>query len=111
MRLPNADAVEIDVRKVRDYLLSATHPVGRHKARFFTALGLADTATTAFIAEIRRIAAAEDIASVKDTEFGRKYTVVGELRGSVGTAPVETVWIQEHGRLFVRLVTVLPRSS
>jgi hypothetical protein len=67
------------VRKVRDYLLSATHPVGRHKARFFAALGFAETSTTEFIGEIRRIAATENVVSVEDTEFGRKYTVGGEL--------------------------------
>ena len=61
MRLPSADAVEIDVRKVRDYLLSAKHPVGRHKARFFAALGFRQTSTPEFILELRRIAATEDV--------------------------------------------------
>jgi hypothetical protein len=30
--LPNADRAEIDVEKLREYLLSSTHPVGRLKA-------------------------------------------------------------------------------
>ena len=111
MRLPSADAVEIDVRKVRDYLLSAKDPIGRHKARFFAALGFTEVAVTEFIAEIRRIAASEDVVSVEDTEFGRKYTVGGQLKGPLGTAAIETVWIEERGESFVRLVTVLPRSS
>src|SRR3954469_24774021 len=107
MKLPRADTVEVDVRKVGDYLLSSTHPVGRHKARYFSALGFSEASTAAFIAEIRRIAATEDVALIKDTEFGRKYTVIGELRGPAGTAQVETVWIQDRGQPFVRLVTVL----
>jgi hypothetical protein len=111
MRLPNADRVAVDVRKVAEYLLSSTHPVGRHKARYFIALGFSNADTGAFIAEIRRIAATEDVASIEDTQFGRKYTVVGQLTGAAATAEVETVWIQEHGQPFVRLVTVLPRSS
>jgi hypothetical protein len=37
--LPNAEHAEIDAAKLRHYLLSRTHPVGRFKARFFTALG------------------------------------------------------------------------
>jgi hypothetical protein len=111
VRLPRADAVEIDIRKVRDYLLSAKHPVGRHKARFFAALGFTEASVTEFTAEIRRIAATENVVSVEDTGVGRKYTVGGELKGRVGTAAIDTVWIEERGKSFIRLVTVLPRSS
>ena len=41
MKLPNASAAFIDLRKLRDYSLSGTHPEGKHKARvFFAALGI-----------------------------------------------------------------------
>jgi hypothetical protein len=46
---------------------------------------------------------------VEDFEFGRKYTVPGELKGPAGGMQVLTVWIQERGRANVRLVTVRPR--
>ena len=39
MSLPNADRAIIDPAKVRDYLLSGSHPVGRFKATLFVALG------------------------------------------------------------------------
>ena len=39
MTLPHASAGVIERPKVEDYLLSATHPVGRFKAVFFRALG------------------------------------------------------------------------
>ena len=58
MRLPNANQVRIDDRKVREYLLSRTHPVGRFKARFFAALGFDVTTLAAYVAELRRIAEA-----------------------------------------------------
>jgi len=58
MKLPRAEAVRIDARKVGNYLLSQTHPVGRYKARIFAAVGFDDTLTDAFIDEVRRIAAA-----------------------------------------------------
>jgi hypothetical protein len=48
------------------------------------------------------------VAEVQDIEFGRKYTVPGELRGPAGAARVLTVWIQEAGQEDVRLVTVRP---
>lgn len=111
MRLPRPDAVVVDVRKVRDYLLSATHPVGQHKARFFAALGFTEASAALFISEVRRIANSEDVLAVEDTAFGRKYTVVGQLTGPKGTAQVETVWFEEAGVPSVRLVTVVPRSS
>jgi hypothetical protein len=37
--LPNADRAIVPEAKVRDYLLSNAHPVGRFKAVFFIALG------------------------------------------------------------------------
>lgn len=60
------------------------------------------------MAEIRRIASAGEVVEVKDMEFGRKYTVCGELIGAVGTLRVLTVWIQKTGHENIRLVTVRP---
>ena len=39
MLLPNADEAVVEPAKLRDYLLSTVHPLGRFKARFFNALG------------------------------------------------------------------------
>jgi hypothetical protein len=108
VKLPQAERVEIDVRKVSDYLLSSAHPVGRFKARVFRALGFDQVTLDPFVAEVRRIAAQGTVAEVEDFEFGRKYTVPGELKGPRGTARVVTVWIQAMGREDVRLVTVRP---
>jgi hypothetical protein len=108
VKLPHHDSVQVDIRKVRDYLLSPMHPVGRFKARVFKALGFDVAAVEAFVAEVRRIASEGDVSEVEDFEFGRKYTVPGELRGPIGSARVLTVWIQDSGREDVRLVTVRP---
>jgi len=56
-----------------------------------TALGFQQTSTPDFILELRRIAATEDVLSVEETEFGRKYTVVGQLKGPSRRAPEELV--------------------
>jgi hypothetical protein len=109
VKLPEADRVRIDEEKVRSYLLSRTHPVGRFKARVFAALGFDEGSTQAFVSELRRIAANGEVAQVEDTEFGRKYTVAGDLNGPVGSAQVLTIWIQEARTSEVRLVTVRPR--
>jgi hypothetical protein len=108
VKLPQAERVEIDVRKVSDYLLSPVHPVGRFKARVFKALGFDQATPDAFVAEVRRIAGEGEVAEVQDFAFGRKYTVPGELKGPRGAARVVTVWMQAVGREDVRLVTVRP---
>ncbi len=109
MKLPEAHRVRIDEEKIRSYLLSRTHPVGRFKARVFAALGFDEGSAQAFVLELRRIAATGEVAEVEDMEFGRKYTVPGDLKGPVGSAQVSTIWIQEAGASDVRLVTVRPR--
>jgi len=93
---------------VSDYLLSPVHPVGRFKARVFKALGFDQSNLDAFVAEVRRIAAEGEVAASEDFEFGRKYTVLGELKGPRGGARVVTVWMQAPGQDDVRLVTVRP---
>jgi hypothetical protein len=108
VKLPQHDGVQIDIRKVTDYLLSPVHPVGRFKARVFKALGFDQTNVDAFVAEVRRIASENDVSEVEDFAFGRKYTVPGEFKGPIGSARVLTVWIQDSGRQDVRLVTVRP---
>jgi hypothetical protein len=51
-----------------------------------------------------------EVSEVEDTGFGRKYSVPGELKGPAGVAQVSTVWIQDAGKPFVRLMTVRPRQ-
>ena len=109
MKLPGADQVPIDDPKARGYLLSPTHFVGRFKARLFGALGFSEATADRFVAELRRIAADGEVDDVEDTEFGRKYTVPGDLQGPAGAAQVLTVWILERGQTQVRLVSVRPR--
>jgi len=109
MLLPGGGDVQIEDRKVRGYLLSRTHPVGRFKARVFASAGFTDGTVDAFLSEIRRLAASGEVSRIEDTPFGRKYTVPGMLIGPVGVIRVVTVWLEEPVRAGVRLVTVQPR--
>jgi len=65
----------------------------------------------AFIAELRRIAAAGEVSQVVGTHLGEKYIVPGDLVGPLGDLPVTTVWFLERGQERARLVTVRPRKS
>jgi hypothetical protein len=39
LKLPSIESAVVDPKKIRDYLLSTSHPLGRFKASFFLALG------------------------------------------------------------------------
>ncbi len=42
--------------KISDYLLSIIHPVGRHKQRFFVAVGFSHDRPQNLVAALRRVA-------------------------------------------------------
>lgn len=110
MKLPNASRAIIEERKLRDYLLSTSHPVGRFKARFFAALGFTVGDAEELGRALRSIAEECSIAGEEDTRYGLKYLIAGTLRGPSGkSADVITVWLIAKGDSLPRLVTVYPK--
>ena len=108
MRLPNADNAVVPVEKLRDYLLSRFHPVGRFKARFFTALGYRRDEWPRLERDIRALLGG-DAAKTEMTSYGQKYEVRGTITGpSGGTAHIVTVWIVLQGEHIPRFVTAYP---
>jgi hypothetical protein len=112
MRLPNSDRAEVDLRKLSEYCLSPTHPVGEHKAAVFhAALGL--TASDATVLRQWILQAAVDGQAVVDRidEFGDRYRIDFEIATPSGRAMVRSAWIIRAGEDFPRLTTcfVLPR--
>ena len=111
MTLPNADRAVIDPRKLADYCLSPTHPVGRHKAAVFrAALGL--TAADADALRAVLLAGARTAAAVpgRADEFGQRYETDIPVSTPAGTATVRAAWMVRAGEDFPRLTTcfVLP---
>jgi hypothetical protein len=107
--LPNPDRAFVDRRKVRDYLLSFDHGVGRYKAAFFLRLGYSRSRWTELRADLLEMARSVEAQLAEPTRYGQKYVTVGALGGSTGrTAKVTAVWIVRCGEDFPRLVTVVP---
>lgn len=52
--LPGAERAVIEAAKLRDYLLSPSHPIGRFKAAFFVPLGYSQEAWRTLAADLRR---------------------------------------------------------
>lgn len=108
MLLPNASSAIISPEKLRDYLLSQSHPIGRYKATFFRSLGYEADGWGALEKDIRSLldAAAEEIGA---TDYGKKYAVTGVLTGPNGrSATVVTAWIILTGEDTPRFVTAYP---
>lgn len=108
MKLPGVERAVVDPPKIRDYLLSESHPVGRFKAAFFTALGYSASAWAALAADLRHHAAENEASPTEANPYGQKYEVRGKLRGPAGQAALVAVWIVLRGDDFPRFVTAFP---
>jgi len=72
MKLPNAEHAVVDERKVQDYLLSRSHPVGRFKAAFLARGGFNSDYANLLITELLNLAAHGECQPGEATEYGQK---------------------------------------
>ena len=111
MRLPNADQAIVDPRKVRDYLLSLEHPLGRYKAHFFTRIGFTREEWQDLQTQFQSVALQEVAELAERTEYGQKYIVRGTIVGAAARkARVLTAWIVLNGEDVPRFVTAYPEG-
>lgn len=112
MKLPGADRAVVDEPKVRDYLISESHPVGRFKATFFRALGYSTTGWERLAMDLRIHAIANEATPTEVNEYGQKYEIRGTLAGPTGrTAALVAVWIVLRGEDVPRFVTAFPGAK
>ncbi len=109
MRLPGVERAVIDAGKIRDYLLSDSHPVGRFKAAFFVGLGYSAAEWELLAADLRGHAMDNDAVASELSEYGQKYEIRGRIEGPAGKGAVlVAVWIVLRGEDFPRFVTAFP---
>jgi hypothetical protein len=102
----------IDPAKVRDYLLSPTHPVGRYKARVFEALGYQQGRWQDLAEDLRSHARVNDAAVGTPSRYGTKYEVRGPLPPRNGPSmQFCVVWIVRVGENVPSLVTAYPEGT
>lgn len=112
MKMPGAEYAIVEDAKVRDYLLSTEHPIGRFKAVFFGALGYTRAGWKRLRFDLLQIAQSQEAALGQASQFGQKYEVSGTLRGPSGrSAGVMTVWIILRSEDTPRLVTAFPDEA
>jgi hypothetical protein len=107
VKIPGGERLVIEEAKVRDYLLSPEHPVGRAKARFFVRLGFERTNWSVLRDQLQHLGSV-DAELGASTRFGQKYVVRGTRHGPMAAAAIVTVWIVLRGEDFPRFVTADP---
>ena len=109
MRVPNGRSARIDAAKIREYLLSPVHPVGRFKSAFFTSLGYSRDAWRRLETDLRAHLEDHEVVQTQPNSYGMKYVVRATLCGPSGAAAdVITVWIVLDGESAPRFVTAYP---
>jgi hypothetical protein len=109
VRIPNADRAVIDPRKLRDYLLSPHHPLGRYKAHFFRALGYSQSHWPRLERDLRFQHLSAPVSSTVETPHGTVYIIRAMLKGPAGvTTGLLSVWIVRSDENVPRLVTAYP---
>ena len=99
----------VEDAKVRNYLLSSSHPVGRFKARFFQSLGFTEANWLDLKSALLRLGQNGQLSGPLPSAHGSKYLVSGTLMGPNGrSAKVRSVWIVPHDSTVARLVTAMP---
>lgn len=112
MRLPHADEAVIEPQKLHGYLLSATHPIGRFKARFFNALGYVAERWQEFDADLRAQHLAQDAELSTSLPAGDLFTIRAILKGRNGqSAVVLSVWFVPAAGGPSRFVTAYPGDN
>jgi len=110
MRLP--DAALVERAKVVDYLLNAAHRYGASKARFFAQFGFRVGAWEDLALVLREHGRQNEVVRVKQTGFGPRYEVEGELTAPDGRRPrICTVWQLDEGQPAPRLITAYPLEA
>jgi hypothetical protein len=84
MKLPKANTAIADQAKVRDYLLSPEHSVGRLKARVFRAAGYERETWQRLRNDLLALARTVDVIPTLADEFGRRFIDIGALAAPNG---------------------------
>jgi len=109
VKLPGIDRAVVNADKIREYLLSQAHPVGRFKAAFFAGVGYSAAEWEVLVADLRGHAVENQASATEANEYGQKYEIRGTMGRPAGkTAVVVAVWIVLHGEDFPRFVTAFP---
>jgi len=112
MKLPNAEHVVVEQAKICDYLLNPAHRFGASKARFFAEFGFTLEAWHELALALKEHGRENEVTRSKETGFGPRYEVEGELAAPDGRRPrVRSLWQVDAGENIPRLITAHPLEA
>lgn len=111
MGIPEHLRTLVPADKVRKYLLSFDHPVGRSKAAYFGSLGFRASHPEALEAALIEHARSGTLVEQERTVFGDRFVVEGPLQTPKGKAEsIRSVWF-DSGNGAALLVTAYPNRG
>jgi hypothetical protein len=112
VKLPDAHRALVERDKVVGYLLNPAHPFGASKARFFAGFGFRPEAWEVLAESLREHGRRHEVSNMKETGFGPRYEVDGDLQTPGGARPhVRTVWQIDDPGTAPRLITAYPLEA
>jgi len=112
MKLPNAEWAVVEQDKITEYLLNPQHRFGASKARFFEQFGFRREEWLVMAGALHKHGGQFEVSTVRETGFGPRYGVEGELLCPDGRLPhIRTVWQMDKGRVEPRLITAYPTEE
>ena len=84
MNLPNSEKAVVTPDKLKDYLLSKNHLVGRWKASYFRSIGFNETNVNELKNPLLDVAHSGEVKSTTPSVFGVKYVVKGKILRQMG---------------------------
>ena len=109
VKLSNSQNALIAERKLRDYVLSSSHPTGKHKAKFLQRAGYEQKEWVILENDLREQHLTQDAQKKEKNSFGQKFIIKAPLTGPNGVRlMVTSVWIILNNENFPRFVTLIP---
>lgn len=109
MKLPNRRNVVIAKEKLKNYLLSQTHPVGSSKAKFFRRFGFNENSVDELIKSLTEIAQMNEVKEIRELVYGRNYAIDGTIETPSGKKVIiTTVWFIKTRKNKPSFVTAYP---
>lgn len=105
----NREKAYVPIAKLKDYLLSETHSVGKSKAKFLRSVGFNEMNVNLLKDSLAAIANSGDVKEAIASPHGVKYIIDGLLKTPTGGAiKMRTIWIINKGQERPRFVTAYP---
>ena len=98
--------------KLRDYVLSLSHPDGESKARFLREMGYDHRSWEVLEADLRKQHLSQKALPGKKSIYGEKYEIIAPLVGPNGEKRwLRSIWMIRTGETVAHFITLIPEKQ